>query len=234
MKSPLVAIIPARSGSKGLTNKNILTICNKPLVAFTIEAAKKSGIFDYVIISTDSEEINQIAQDYGAVSLGIRPSFLATDDSLALDTYLYTIDLFNYKFGFDASTFFVLQPTSPLRNERHIQEAWELFNQGDYDSLISVARSKYPIEWALTLKQDRFIEHTSKLDLKNRQEMDNYYYPNGSIFILKHKLLIEHRTYYYSNSVAYIMDSINSIDIDDSNEFELARLIIQNRLANVQ
>lgn len=226
VKQPLIALIPARSESKGLTNKNILKINNKPLIAYTVESAIKSKIFDYVIISSDSSEIIRIAEKYGAVSLGLRPKNLALDDSLAIDTYIYTIKKFTELTKIDVDDFIVLQPTSPLRNYKHIQDAWKLYNSSNCDSLISISKAKYPVEWALTFKDELVLEKKEKSTINNRQEMKDYYYPNGSIYILKLSFLMAHRTY-YNNAVGFIMKQTESIDIDDIEDFKLAQLLLE-------
>ena len=124
----MVAIIPARGGSKGLPGKNIKNLNGKPLIEWTIEAALKSKCIDKVVISTDDTNIASISENAGATVPFLRPQDLATDHSLAIDVYLYTIDKLIENTSKKYSSFIVLQPTSPLRNSDDIDNAVELFN----------------------------------------------------------------------------------------------------------
>ena len=119
----MIAIIPARSGSKGLPGKNIKSLLGKPLIAYTIEVALKAKSITNVIVSTDDPAIYQIGLDYGAEDTFLRPSILAQDDSLAIDNYLYTVKRLNDEFNYGIEDFVVLQPTSPLRNSEDIDAA---------------------------------------------------------------------------------------------------------------
>ena len=124
----MLAIIPARGGSKGLPGKNIKNLCGKPLISYTINAALSATCIDKVIVSTDDESIAQIAVDNGAEVPFIRPSEIATDTASAVDVYLHAIDFMNTKKDREIKKFIVLLPTVPFRTAKHIDEAYNLFN----------------------------------------------------------------------------------------------------------
>ena len=116
----MIAIVPARGGSKGLPGKNIRILHGKPLIAYTIEAALKSPHIEEVFLSTDSQEIANIGMQYGVTVPFLRPAKLATDDALAIDNYIYTIERLEKISNKEISSVMILQPTSPLRNFQDI------------------------------------------------------------------------------------------------------------------
>lgn len=215
-----IAIIPARSGSKGLPNKNILNLYGKPLLAWTVEAAVKSKMFDRIILSTDSKQYGDIGLQFGA-------EILYRDEKTSNDT-ASTYDVIKDLFGkIDISNidyFVLLQPTSPFRNEVHIKEAINLFenNMGSFDTLVSVKKSHKsadlikPIDDTLSLK---FFDK----DFSNykRQEYCEYE-PNGAIFISKIESYLNIKHFFGKQGIAYIMNEDDSVDIDGRNDFELA------------
>ncbi|MEA4821530.1 MAG: acylneuraminate cytidylyltransferase family protein [Erysipelotrichales bacterium] len=219
----MLAIIPARGGSKGLPNKNIKLLNGKPLIAYTIEAALSSKYIDRVVVSTDSEEIAKISINYGAEVPFLRPSYLASDKSDALDTFIYTINKL-YQSPNQISQFIILQPTSPLRNSNHIDSACELFFDKNADSVISVCKTK-PLEWAILINNDSKLREALPTTLNNRQDFKDVYIPNGAIYILDWNKFKSQRKYYFDNTYPYIMDKISSIDIDDVDDFKLVSAV---------
>ena len=155
----MIAIIPARGGSKGLPNKNIKLLLNKPLIAYTIEAAKQAKLISEIIISTDSEEIAQIALNFGAKCPFLRPKHLATDNSLSIDNYIHLISELNKGRKNKIEEFIVLQPTSPLRSHTDIDNAINLFKEKQADSVISYTPEKHPIAWHKYLdSENKFVD----------------------------------------------------------------------------
>jgi len=221
----MLAIIPARGGSKGLPGKNIKMLAGKPLLAYTIEAALKSELISKIFVSTDSEEIAEVARAYNIGCDELRPPHLATDEALALDVYRYTLDLLESQSGKSIKEFMVLQPTSPLRTCDDIDNAVTLFREKHADSLISYTPEAHPITWHKYISKDGKIEKIFDNILKNRQMSRNTYYPNGSIYIFKKKLMDQGK-YFTDNSFAFIMDRDKSIDIDTKEEFDFAEYII--------
>lgn len=223
----MIAIIPARGGSKGLPGKNIKLLNGKPLIAYTIEAALKSKYIDKVVVSTDDEKIAEIAEKHGAWVPFLRPSELATDISQAKDTYLYVMNRLEKEYGYDKSKFMVLLPTAPLRNARHINEAYELFIERNAETLVSMKQAPCPPSWFFEEIDGKVIN--ANLDsgsaINNRQENKEYYIPNGAIYILDYDLLNEKGTYYSENTVAYLMPDKESVDIDVEFDFVFAEYI---------
>ena len=224
----MIAIIPARSGSKGLPGKNIKDLLGKPMIAYTIIEALKSKYIDDIIISTDSKEIEKVALEYGAVSYFLRPSFLATDNANAIDNYIYTIDRLNSEFKYNIDEFIVLQPTSPLRIVEDINKSVELFKLKKADSVISYTKESHPISWHKYINDNLTFDNIFEEKLLNRQEYKESYYPNGAIFIFKYDL-IKKRQYYTNKSYAYIMPRERSVDIDTIDDFEYAEFLMKKR-----
>lgn len=224
----MLAIIPARGGSKGLPGKNIKCLNGKPMIAYTIEAALQSSQISRVIVSTDCEDIAQQAIEYGAEVPFFRPKELASDQSLVIDTYLYMFDrLKTLKYDHEG-VMVVLLPTCPLRNSVDVDAAIDLFKAKNADSVISYTREKHPVSW------HRFIDDEGRLQaifpekLCNRQDDKISYYPNGAIFIFRETLLRQ-RKYYSNNSYAYLMPGIRSVDVDTSEDFQYAEFLMGRR-----
>jgi len=226
------AIIPARGGSKGIPHKNIKMLAGKPLIAWTIEAALKSEYISDVIVTTDNEEIADISKKYGAWVPFLRPMELATDDSLAIDTYLFVVHKLNSEYDKKINEIVVLQPTSPLRKTEHIDGAIELFYSQHADSVLSLVEANHPPYWYKTVDENKKIKNffdDSSYSL-NRQQFPKTYLPNGAILVLKYDLLESSRSYYSSNSLAYLMHHEESIDIDNILDFIICETILKNNL----
>lgn len=228
----MIAIIPARGGSKGLPGKNIKILNGKPLIAYTIEAALKSKNVTRVIVSTDSIEIAEISKFFGAEVPFIRPDFLSTDEASSIDVYNYVINRLENSEYININEIIILQPTSPFRNNRHIDEAIDFYRNKNADSVISYVQESHPIFWHKYIDSKGKFENVFEEDyLKNRQALRRTYYPNGAIYIIKKKLL-EKKTYYGSDSYPYIMRPEHSVDIDTEVDFEYAKFLLENRRIN--
>jgi len=221
----MLAIVPARCGSKGLKDKNIKLLDGKPLIAHTITKAKKSKYISDIIISTDCKKIEDIAISYGAKSHFLRPKDLASDTSSVIDAYIYTIDRLNSEFGYNIDEFMVLQPTSPLREVVDIDSAIELFRVKNADSVVGYTVEDHPISWHKYINKDLTFTNIFEENLKNRQEVRETYYPNGAIFIFKYDIIKE-KKYYTKNSYAYIMPKSRSVDIDTIDDFLYAEFLL--------
>ena len=165
-----IAIIPARSGSKGVKDKNIRCLCGKPLMAYTIEAALKSGEFDEVMVSTDSEKYADIAKRYGANVPFLRSNATATDKASSWDTVREVLSGYN-KSGKNFDTFCLLQPTSPLRNSQDIKNAFSIYREKASFAVVSVCEAEHSPLWCGHLPESReFIDFLSVESMKQRQE----------------------------------------------------------------
>ncbi|WP_279145533.1 cytidylyltransferase domain-containing protein [Photobacterium carnosum] len=212
-----IAIIPARSGSKGLPNKNILMLLDKPLMAYSIEAAIDSDFFDRVIVSTDSLEYKAIAEQYGAEVI-LRSEELASDTATS---FMVIEDVLNKVAGYDY--FVLLQPTSPFRNAEHIQQATKQFEQQpQMNFLVSVCESNKSADLIKPIDEDLSLKHFD-LDFSNyRRQNSKEYTPNGAIFIGQNQAYLDKKHFFGADSLAFIMNKADSVDIDDKLDFELA------------
>ena len=222
-----IAIIPARSGSKGLKNKNILPICGKPMLAYTIEAAIQSNLFDKVILSTDSMEYKKIGEDFGAEVI-LRGEEVSNDSA---STFMVIEDLFG-KIDLSFDYFMLLQPTSPLRNHKHVAEACELFERSfdKFDFLVSMQKAHYPAVLVKPIEDDGSLKHFDT-DFSNykRQGFADYS-PNGALYIGKPQKYLEHKHFYGERSVGYIMSSIDSADVDTAIDYDFVCMLMKKRL----
>ncbi len=222
-----IAIIPARSGSKGLKNKNILPICDKPMLAYSIEAATQSGLFERVILSTDSEEYGQIATAYGAEVI-LRGERVSNDSA---STFMVLEDLFN-RIDLDFDYFMLLQPTSPMRNAQHVKEACALFDAriGEFDFMASIQKAHHPAVLVRPVEEDRSLKHFD-IDYSNyRRQAFADYSPNGAIYIAKPQQYLQQKHFYGKASLGYEMNPIDSADVDNAVDYELVCLLMAKRL----
>lgn len=222
----MIALIPARGGSKGLPGKNLRALLGRPLISYTINAALGARNVTDVFISTDDKEIYNVAIKYGCKETFLRPKELAEDDSLAVDNYIFTIDKLKSEFAYDIEDFVVLQPTSPLRSAEDIDLAIELFKQKKADSVVSYTRESHPIAWHKRITDDGLLENLFEDKIDNRQAYKSTYYPNGAIFVFNYEL-IKKRQYYSDKSYAYIMPQERSVDIDTITDFEYAEFLMR-------
>ena len=224
MNKTFLAIIPARGGSKRLPRKNILDLCGKPLISWSIEAALKSKYISKVVVSSDDEEILNISSNFGADIIK-RPYELANDTATTFDTVKHTIDNFeNYDY------IVLLQPTSPLRNEKHIDEAIELLEEKQADGIVSVCEMDHSPLWSNTLPEDGNMRGFLREEILNKrsQDLEKYYRVNGAVYICKTDKLLENKSFFLKDNIfAYIMDRKSSIDIDEEIDFLFAQRVIE-------
>ena len=223
-----IAIITARSGSKGLPNKNVLFANGKPLIAYSIEAALESGEFEKVIVSTDSQEYIDLLSHY-PIEFVKRSAELASDKA---SSFVVIEDVLNKYQHLDFDYFVLLQPTSPLRTAQHIQEANAKFeaNFEKFDFLVSVSDAHKPTTLTRQIDEDESLKNF-KLDYSNyaRQQYHPEYSPNGAIFSAKPQAYLEQKHFYGEKCVAYFMAKEVSVDIDDRLDFEYFYFILQQR-----
>ncbi|WP_273428495.1 cytidylyltransferase domain-containing protein [Chitinibacter tainanensis] len=229
MKS--LAIIPARAGSKRLPKKNILDLAGKPLIAWTIEAAIKSGCFDTVLVSTDSEELREIAIKYGAEAPFLRPLELSSDNSNSIDVIKHAIQwLRNAGLGQSEFTT-LLQPTSPLRTAEDIVAAFDLLNKKNANGIVSVSEADHSPLWMNTLPNDGSLTDFIKPEVRElrSQELPKYYRLNGAIYIAKTANLLIESSFFGQGCFAYIMRHDHSIDIDTEFDFVFSDFLMREK-----
>lgn len=225
----ILAFIPARAGSKGIKDKNIVDLAGKPLIYYTINAAKKSKYIDKVIVSTDGEKIANVAKEYGADIPFFRPKDLAKDNSNVITSIIYTVKELK-KIGQEYDILILLQPTSPFRNEIHIDEALEMLINNNLPSLLSVCEIDKNPTLIRSIDKNKKIKPIIESNISLRQQMDKYYILNGAIYINYIKDIKEDK-YLKDNEYGYIMDKYYSLDIDEPIDLEIANLYI-NKIFN--
>ncbi|WP_289422251.1 cytidylyltransferase domain-containing protein [Thomasclavelia cocleata] len=225
MNDKILAIIPARCGSKGVLDKNIKLLAGKPLLAYSIECAQESNIFSDIIVSTDSEKYATIAKDYGASVPFLRSSKTASDTASSLSVILEVLGRLPHQYDI----VILLQPTSPLRTSQHIVEAYSLFNSKDADSVISVTPFSHSIAWVNTLDINTLSLHNfikSEYLNKRRQDLPSAYILNGAVYIFRTNKLSNNFNMFGEKSYAYIMDKKYSYDIDDEEDFNVVESLL--------
>lgn len=225
IKSTL-AIIPARSGSKGLKDKNIKMLNGKPLMGYTIKAAMKSEIFNDIVLSTDSQKYADIAVKFGASVPFIRSKNLGMDNSSIIDVIGETLNKLK-ELGKEYDNFMLLQPTSPLRDEKDIVDAFDLFIKKDANSVVSMCECEHSPVLFKQLEDDQCLDgFLANVERLRRQDLGDYYRLNGAIYISKVDYFLKYKDFYKENSYAYVMSKEKSIDIDDIFDFKLAEFLM--------
>ena len=218
-----LAIIPARGGSKRLPNKNLRMIGGKPMIVWTIAAALSSKCFKRVMVSTDDELIARAAKDAGADIPFIRPEKLATDSATTLDVVLHALEQVD-----TTDSFALLQPTSPLRTAEHLKHATKKFYRSGADALISVSVGK-PASWLFEINSDGKLSKLLNSEVETHsQNAVCACLPNGAIYIYRTSEFLKNKLFIPPNSSAFEMSFIDSIDIDDFDDFQLVEAVIAN------
>ncbi len=225
----LVAIIPARGGSKRLPGKNIKLLLGIPLIGYSIRDAFESKRFDKVIVSTEDNEIVKVSERFNA-EVTLRPMSLALDDSTTMDVIFHVMD--QLKNDFDKSTIVVLlQPTSPLRTTEDINKSLDLFLNNKCDSVISVCKVLKNPFWCLKSINgylEPFLEE--KYFNMSIEDFKSIYNINGAVYVAKLKTLLKYQSYLCKYTIPYIMPKERSIDIDIDTDFIQADYLLKKRL----
>lgn len=224
----MIAIIPARGGSKGIPNKNIRLLAGKPLITYTIESGLESKYLNCVVVSTEDEKIATISKQSGAKVVK-RPDSLAQDDSQTIDAVFHVLESWGIQ-NEKQAVVVLLQPTSPLRDSQDIDNAIKLFLKSECDSVISVCEYEHSPFWAYTIdKIDNAylkpIMGGSYLN-KRRQDLPESYMPNGAIYISTVGFLQESKSFNSLRTLPFVMPPIRSVDIDSELDFVVAESII--------
>lgn len=215
----VLGIIPARGGSKGIPRKNIKLICGKPLISWTIVEAMKSMYLDRLILSSDDDEIINVAREWGCEAPFKRPDVLAKDDTPGTETVIHAINTLPEKYDFIC----LLQPTSPLRKVTHIDGAIEKCITNNAESCVSVTKADKHPYWMYEICDEGFLKPLIESEfIYNRQELSSLYVLNGAIYIIKAEQIIKSKTFINENTLGFIMDKKYSTDIDEQLDFETA------------
>ncbi|MBU2494640.1 MAG: acylneuraminate cytidylyltransferase family protein [Bacteroidetes bacterium] len=225
----ILAIIPARGGSKGILRKNIKPLSGKPLIYWTIEEAKKSKYIDRLILSSEDEEIINIAKVLGCEVPFIRPKELAQDQTPGIEPVVHAINNLPQKYDYVC----LLQPTSPLRKIEHIDDCIEICSINNAESCVSVTKvDKHPY-WMYKINKDKKLEPLfQEVQLTRRQDAEKVYSINGAIYFAKTDFILSEKSFIGTNTFAYLMDKISSVDIDDMSDFQYADYLLKTEKIN--
>lgn len=225
----ILAIIPARGGSKGIKNKNIVDLAGRPLIAYSIEASLRSRYIDSTVVSTDSIEIGNIAKTYGALVPFMRPSILALDEAKIIDVVLHAINMIEAE-GEKFDALVLLQPTQPLRTASDIDKAIEIFFEKGERSLVSISLVEDHPLLIRTVDSGGILQNMlNENSTCRRQDMKSYYKVNGCIYINSINELSK-ETSFNDNQIAFIMEPEHSVDIDEMKDIYLAEIYLKNNI----
>lgn len=231
----ILAVIPARKGSKGLPGKNIMPLAGKPLIAWSIEQAKASKYIDRIVVSTDSKEIANVALSFGADVPFLRPLELSGDESTSVDVILHCIDeLENQDCHYDFLVF--LEPTSPLRETIDINSALEILVQSEKaESIVGVCKVEACHPAFLVKLKDKFLHPYINKGFKvlRRQEIDDLYFFEGSLYISKIESIKIRKNFYHEKCLGYKVPKWKSFEVDDITDFIIIEAILNARLAKM-
>ncbi|WP_026908875.1 cytidylyltransferase domain-containing protein [Paucisalibacillus globulus] len=227
-----ICTICARGGSKGVKNKNIKILLDKPLIAHSIHQAKKSGLFDVVAVSSESREILKISGENGADLLIQRPMELATDNAAKIPVIQHCLATAEEITGKSFNTIVDLDATSPLRLVTDIVQAVEMFEHSDASNLITAMKSRRsPYFNLVEINKEGFVELSKKMidPIIRRQDSPKCYDMNASIYVWRKETLLDSSSVFQSNTILYEMPEERSIDIDSELDFEIVSLLAKKR-----
>lgn len=233
----VLAIIPARGGSKGLPGKNIKELCGKPLIAWSIEAGLASQYIDEVMVTTDSEDIARIALEFGASVPFMRPAELASDTATSFDTVKHAIDFYQNELGKKFDYIVLLEPTSPLRVEQDIDNAIEqLLENPQATAIVGICKTESQNPAFLIKKNiNNFLIGYENKDMKiiRRQNISEVYFFEGSVYVSEIAGLLTKKTFYHEATLGYEFPKWKSIEIDDSDDFIMVEALMQKKIAKL-
>ena len=229
-----LALIPARGGSKGIPRKNIALVGGKPLLAWTIESALKANCIERVIVSTDDEQIAQVARDLGAEVPFLRPAELARDDTPGVDPLLHAVEWLAAHENYFPEWLILLQPTSPLRSSDDIEAAFALALDRHADAVVSTTPACIHPFWTKKIDETGRLSDfvASNKSETRRQDLPPAYAPNGAIYLIRRESLLAARNFFGDQTYAYVMPEERSLDLDTAWDLHLADLILRDATDN--
>jgi CMP-N,N'-diacetyllegionaminic acid synthase len=228
----VLAIIPARGGSKGLPGKNILPLAGKPLIIWSLEAARNSKFIDRCIVSTDDDKIVEIVKEFGGEIPFNRPAHLATDESTTFDVLEHGIQFFKSQ-SVEFDYLVLLEPTSPLRDSNDIDLSIKILhsNRSNADSIVGVSKveATHPV-FDVSINKMGLIQPFMGESFKiyRRQEIEELYFFEGSIYVSDIQVLLEEKNFYHDRTMPFIMPRWKSLEIDEMIDLLTAETIIKN------
>lgn len=219
-----IAIIPARGGSKRIPRKNVKSFLDKPVIAYSIQSAIRSDLFDEVMVSTDDPEIAGIAREYGAVVPFMRSEKNANDYATLADVLIEVVQMYREK-GIEIENICCILPTAPLISEKEILSAYKQFTENDFDSVCPVVAFSYPILRSLDIDDNGLLKMNWPEYLSTRsQDLRPAYHDTGTFYWVKKKTLLEEKKLLTDNGTAFIMNELQVQDIDTETDWVLAEL----------
>ena len=220
---PVLGLIPARRGSKGIPNKNLSLLAGKPLVLHTIDTAMKCESLDRIVLSTDDPRIADIGRTAGIMVPFIRPPELATDTTPMVSVVEHAVKWMAEQAGVRTGAVMVLQPTSPLRQAWHIDEAVAEFRRGNPDGVMSVCEVKeHPYELMSFVGEEIRLAFDRPKTFSRRQDFPEFYYVNGAIYLVRTATFLRDHTLFPERCIPYVMDRRYSLDIDSPLDLHIA------------
>jgi CMP-N,N'-diacetyllegionaminic acid synthase len=230
IEKKILAIIPARGGSKGVLRKNIRKINNVPLIGYTINAALKSNYLTDIVVSTDDPEIAEISKSFGAQVPFIRPKELASDDAESASVVEHALDFMEKDKSIKYDSILMLQPTSPLRTSKHIDDSIELLNSKECDSVVSITSvgGNHPLRMKCIV-DNKLINYIDQgfWNMRPRQSLPDVYIRNGAIYLIRRDLFKKRRQLIGKKCLGYIMSDDESINIDTLIDLKIAKLYLE-------
>lgn len=222
----VLVVIPARGGSKGLPKKNIKVLNGKPLINYSIEIAQQVFDNEDICVSTDSEEIAEIAKKTGIEIPFLRPDSLSLDTSTSQEVLIHCIEFFQEK-GINYDAILLLQPTSPFRKKEFLEEIIAQYSP-ELDMVVSVKETESNPYYILVEENENgFLEKSKEAHFTRRQDCPKVYEYNGSMYMINVKSLLEKPMSEFKKVTKYVMDSMHSIDIDNQLDFDYATFLIE-------
>jgi CMP-N-acetylneuraminic acid synthetase len=221
----IISIIPARGGSKGIPKKNIIEVEGKPLIAYSIEAAKNSALIDRIIVSTDSKEIAEVSKKYGAEVPFIRPSELAQDHTPTYPVIKHAVEWLQEKENYKPELIVILEPTFPLRTSEEIDKAIKLIRSDDKADSLRGVIEPFQNPYKMWKLKDNYLEPLIKEGErtyeKPRQTLNKVYWQNGHIYISKYETIMEKGNIHGEKILPYILNEDKFIDVDTEEDLKL-------------
>jgi len=219
----ILALIPARGGSKGIPHKNITPLAGKPLIAWTIDAAKKSKYIDRLILSSEDSEIIKVAKEYGCEAPFIRPKELAQDDTPGVDPVRHAINTLPEKYDYIV----LLQPTSPLRIAEDIDGCIEKCVNEGHPFCVSICEPDKSPYWMVTLDNKGIMHKVLETTATRRQDLPATYALNGAVYVAETGKFLKENTFFTNETAGYLMPSLRSADVDTALDLKWCEMLMQ-------
>jgi CMP-N-acetylneuraminic acid synthetase len=224
----LLAVVPARAGSKGIPGKNLAPVGGRPLIAWTLAAARESGVCARIVVTTDSPAIAAVARDHGGETPFLRPAELSGDEASSVDVVVHAVSWLEREEGARFDWIGLLQPTSPLRTAGDLAAAYELARTRAPKAVVSMCPAKSPPPWLKQLDADGRIAVTPPGAMR-RQDVAGWYALNGSIYLVRRDVLLAEGTFFTDDTLGFVMPQERSLDVDTPFELVQCDVLLRER-----